>query len=226
MSASERVCSNSVLFALFKPNTLVRLAPLIPRQSPVRILDIGCGNHSPRYFRTQFPQGIYTGVDREVFNNTPTDLAMADAFLRVDLETTDLSLVPDEGFDVVVLSHVIEHLRRGPDILRHALRKSRPGGLLYVAHPHADSVRFPHRKDTLNFHDDPTHVTIVAPGEVERQLVAEGFRIIASGRTKLPHNLLLMPVKVVMSPWLGGVTGPMLWDLYGFEEFVVARRGE
>lgn len=223
MIPSERVCSNRLLFDLFKPDKLVRLSQWIHPDLPVRILDFGCGNHSPRYFKTQYPRCRYTGVDRDIFNNTAADMALIDDFRKVDLETWDLEDLPDGSFDLVVLAHVVEHLHRGRELVRLAATKVAAGGTIYVAHPHADSVRFPHRKDTLNFYDDPTHVTVLMDGEVAGLLRALGFVILDHGRTRLARNLALMPVKVVFSPWLGGVTGPMLWDLYGFEQYVVAR---
>lgn len=224
MIPSERVCSNRLLFALFKPDKLVRISAWTAPDQAVRILDFGCGNHSPRYFKTQYPRSRYTGVDRDVFNNTPADMALIDDFRKVDLETADLRDLPDRSFDLVVLAHVVEHLRRGRELVRLAAAKVASGGTIYVAHPHADSVRFPHRKDTLNFYDDPTHVTTFADGDVAGLLKELGLVVLDRGRTRFARNLALMPVKVAFSRWLGGVTGPMLWDLYGFEEYVVARR--
>jgi len=41
-------------------------------------LDIGCGNHSVRYFRAQYPRSHYTGVDQSLYNNTAADVAAMD----------------------------------------------------------------------------------------------------------------------------------------------------
>ncbi len=82
---------------------------------------------------------------------------------------------------------------------------------------------FPHRKDTLNRSNDPIHVTVLPDADAAGLLRELGFVILDRGRTRLARNLVLMPVKVVFSPWFG-VTGPMLWDLSGVEEYVVARR--
>jgi SAM-dependent methyltransferase len=220
---SERICANRLLFALLKPDKLVRLGRLLPRDRPWRVLDIGCGNHSVRYVKTQFPACHYTGIDRGLYRTTAADLRLMDEFRPTDLEAADLSECPDAGFDLVILAHVVEHLHRGPEILTAAARKVAPGGVLYVAHPHAASVQFPHRRDTLNFYDDPTHVRVWPPGEAARLLEQGGLVIVAHGRTRLPRNLLLMPLKVALSPGIGGVNGPMLWDLYGFEEYTIAR---
>jgi 2-polyprenyl-3-methyl-5-hydroxy-6-metoxy-1,4-benzoquinol methylase len=224
MIPSERICSNRLLFALFKPDKAVRLGRAIGHDASLRVLDVGCGNHSVRYLKTQFPKCRYTGIDRTLYHNTAADLALMDEFRPMDLESADLSMFPDRGFDLVVLAHVLEHLHHGREVLLAALPKVAPGGIVYVAHPHADSVGFPHRKDTLNFYDDPTHVAVWRPGEAVAVLGSHGFEILDAGRTRLARNLLLLPVKVTFSRYVGGVTGPMLWDLYGFEEYVLARR--
>ena len=223
MTLSDTVCSNRILFELFKPDKLVRLSRWVDIEGPVRILDLGCGGHSPRYFKTQFPHCKYTGVDHATYRNTLDDLSLADAYFEVNLDDSDLSFLPNKSYDLVVLSHVLEHLRNGRELLTCAASKVDVGGFVYVSHPHSDSVNFPHRADTLNFYDDVTHISIWSPNEARYILSEMGFEIIESGRTRLARNLLMMPIKAAISPFLGGVTGPMLWDLYGFEEFVIAR---
>ncbi len=224
MTLTEQICSNPVLFILLKPTKLVQLSALIDSTAYVRVLDIGCGNHSARYLRAQFPHCTYTGVDHSVYNNTPEDLALMDNFVSIDLDVSGLSTIPDESFDLVVLSHVLEHLKSGRSVLREAASKLRPGGLVYVSHPHADSTNFPSRKGTLNFYDDPSHVTVFRPAEIALLLASYGCEILDTGRIRLARNLALMPLKVLLAEAFSEGIGPLLWDLYGFEEYVIARR--
>jgi len=78
MSFEERAYSNRLLFYLVRPDRLVRLSHWLRSDSSLRILDIGCGNHSVRYFRAQYPRSHYTGVDQSLYNNTAADVAAMD----------------------------------------------------------------------------------------------------------------------------------------------------
>jgi SAM-dependent methyltransferase len=218
---SHLVCSNPLLFYLLKPAILQRLSRRFPSTASLRILDLGCGNHSVRYVRTQFPGCYYVGVDRSAHTNTEDDFREMNEFHQIDLDAVGLSVIPDRTFDLVILSHVIEHLRNGPSVVTQAVRKLRPGGTIYIAHPHAASVGFPSRRGTLNFRDDPTHITIYPPGAAARLLTTQGCAILTAGRTRSARNLAMMPLRLALGTVMGWPIGPALWDLYGFEEFVI-----
>ena len=81
------------------------------------LLDVGCGNHVVQIFKKWFPQARYYGIDREVYNNSPEDFARMEAFYKLDLEESDLLQIPDEGFDMINMAHVLEHVHRGLDVL-------------------------------------------------------------------------------------------------------------
>jgi len=109
-------------------------------------------------------------------------------------------------------------------VLVQAVTKVRKGGVIFVAQPHADSVNFPHRKGTLNFYDDPTHVTVFQPGEVATILASNGCEILKTGRTRMARNLMLMPLKMMVFGVFDQGTGRAFRDLYGFEEYTIGRR--
>lgn len=223
MNRVEIVLSNRLLFALFKPSILTHVSSLIRKPGQVSVLDLGCGNHSVRYFKMQFPSCYYVGIDRGVYNNDPLDFTLMNEYHQSDLESGIIQVVRDGVFDLVVLSHVLEHLRNGLKTLDAALRKAKPSGLIYVAHPYAEAVKFPSQKGTLNFFDDSTHVTLFAPGEIAKFLRSKGCEVLSHGRTRLLRNLVTMPPRTILASASGGNVGPTLWDLYGFEEFTVAR---
>ena len=74
-----------------------------------------------------------------------------------------LNLVFD--FDVVVASHVIEHLKDPIGLIRECVRVCRPGGVIYLEAPSERSVWMPSmpfkwdRFHSLSFFDDPTHIS-------------------------------------------------------------------
>ena len=119
MSASDeprsdfliRLSSIPVLAAIIGPTKVVQLRRWLDPRSRVRILDLGCGNHSVRYFKAAFPHSFYVGVDRELYHTTSQEAALMDSYLRLDLEAQDLGGLPDGSFDLVVLAHLLEHLR-------------------------------------------------------------------------------------------------------------------
>jgi hypothetical protein len=121
------------------------------------------------------------------------------------------------------LTHVLEHLEKGVKLVEDAARKLRKGGIMYVAYPSPRSVTFPSRRGTLNFYDDPTHITIIRKDELLEVFRRSGMEVVFAGMSRSIRGLLLMLARILMSPALGGVTGPVLWDLYGFEEIAVGR---
>ncbi len=103
-----------------------------------RLLDIGFGHGYLMQLSRAFGFEVY-GIDsssalverlRPLFGN------------RLHEATIGIDKIPWSGFDVVVMSHVLEHLGDLPGVLSDVLRCLNPGGLLYVAVPDMDSVQF------------------------------------------------------------------------------------
>lgn len=106
------------------------------RARPFRLLDVGTGNHSASIAKRWFPNCHYAGVDRDrSYNNDRRDFAAMDEFFRLDLTQLRFREIPTASYDVILLAHVIEHLRNGDEVLRALVPKLRPGGMLYVEFP-------------------------------------------------------------------------------------------
>lgn len=101
-------------------------------QSDTRFLDVGSGHGHMKLFFDE-GDGKWWGIE-------PWD-KRAKLCRRLGYEITELDLdksslpFPDDHFDVVIASHVIEHLEDSGAVVRDMGRVTKPGGLLLVATP-------------------------------------------------------------------------------------------
>jgi SAM-dependent methyltransferase len=194
---------------------------------PFSMLDVGCGNHSPSRTRRFLPRCNYFGIDRELYNNDAADLSAMSKFWQIDLESSDLTEIPDSSFDAIVMSHVIEHLRSGLDVLGTlATRKLKPGGVIYVEFPSVRSLGLPSMTGTLQFCDDPTHLRVYSVREIANVLLSQRLRILSAGRRRLWDRVILLPLAYLYRRLLQRdleVAG-IFWDLLGFADYVFAER--
>lgn len=190
------------------------------------MLDVGCGNHSASLTKQWFPGCAYSGIDRsrDFYNDERDHRAMAN-FYELDLTKLDFSQIPDDAFDVLMMTHVIEHLPNGDRALSGLLPKVRKGGTAYVEFPSERSTRLPSKKGTLNFHDDETHCRVYSVAEVERVFRDAGWRVVRSGARRDWARIVLTPLAMVKSKIdLGYVAGSVFWDLLGFADYVLAEK--
>ncbi len=139
-----------------------------------RLLDVGCGNGAfVRLMRD-------LGWDAEGVE--PDERAAARA-REAGLPVRGGALEPDEAgrgrFDVVTLSHVIEHVHDPADLLRRCSAVLRPGGLLWVATPNlmaAGAARF--GADWVQL-DPPRHLVLFTRASLGGLLVRCGYTSLA-----------------------------------------------
>lgn len=209
---------------LLMPFRLKILRPKYGMES-ITVLDVGCGSHSPTITKRFFPDWNYYGIDREWYGNDAHDRKVMSGYFELDLSRDSLTPVPDGAFDVVILSHIIEHLPNGLKVIEQLTHKLKKGGRIYVEFPGERSLGLPSMLDTLQFCDDSTHVRVYSVAEVANTLLSRGFRIIKAGtrRDKLRIFLfpLLVPIKYVFR---GHLSGGDFWDVTGFASFVYAEK--
>ena len=112
------------------------MAEAIARQASsgnARILDLGCANG-----------GLLAALKNQGFSNLvgvdPSEACAAAARSAYGIEAVAASLyaLPDLGlFDIITLSHVLEHLEDLPGAVRNFARLLRPGGMVYIEVPDA-----------------------------------------------------------------------------------------
>ena len=186
-------------------------------------LDVGCGSHSPTLTKKWFPNCIYDGIDKQNYNNNTEDFALMRNFYLLDLTKSDLSEVPDNSYDVIMLSHVIEHLQNGDEVLKNVTKKLKTGGKIYIEYPGVGSLSLPNMRGTLNFSDDKTHVRIYDVKEVANLLLQNSCEIIRAGRRKDNTRRLLFPL-IWLDCYLRNSPAGAFWDVFNFAEYVYAQK--
>ena len=197
------------------------------KKSPLNYLDVGCGNHMPTLTKHWFPQVSYYGIDREVYNNNEADLLPMKMFYKCDLESDNLEAIPDNFFDVIMCSHVVEHLTDAHTLLKRLSPKLKSGGEIYLEFPSVRSLSLWSARGTLNFCDDGTHVRVYTIPELVNTLLANNMKIIRAGKARdwlrVVFFFFSWPFQIY-SLWKHGQIHSryFLWDVTGFADYIHA----
>jgi len=152
------------------------LAERIPDKS-LRILDAGCSNGSFLSFLRDRGFTSLLGLD-------PSRSAVANAIAHNHVEAITGSFIspPDDigTFDVVALSHVLEHLTDVQDAIKSLHRLLRPGGLAYIEVP--DAARFDEFL-VAPYHDFNTeHINHFSLPLLEALMASNAFESVDAGQ--------------------------------------------
>ena len=189
------------------------------------MLDVGCGNNSPSITKKWFRYVEYHGIDLDDKYLSHEDKAAMKNFYKIDLEESNLDEIPETYFDVIIASHVIEHIDNGLDILSKLTKKLLPEGKLYIEYPSARSLNLPSVRGTLNFCDDQTHKRLYNIYEISNILLKNNLKIVRAGTRRDKIAILLFPIIMLRRIFLGqDLGGRGLWDITGFAEFIYAKK--
>ena len=126
-----------------------------------KILDVGCFGFI-QFKNTNIDKGLnfkHYGVDYMEPESIPENFT----FAKCNLDE-DVIPFPDDYFDLVVASHVIEHLKNPLNLISESLRVCKPNGKIYIEAPSERSLFLPgmffnyERMHSISFYDDPTHL--------------------------------------------------------------------
>lgn len=194
----------------------------------INILDVGCGYHSAELTRYYFPECRYYGLDKSNINlENLKKIKQFKYFWKIDLEKSNLNEIPNNFFDLIILSHVIEHLRNGEIVLLNLFKKLKKNGILYLEFPSFHTKDLPSLKRlgyTLNFYDDSTHIRMYTLKELKNFLIINNFKILKAGLYQDLKKIVLLPL--LFSYFLIARKFPeliaIIWNLLGFCSFIVA----
>jgi ubiquinone/menaquinone biosynthesis C-methylase UbiE len=195
-------------------------------KKPFKLLDIGAGNHSASKIKKVFPQCEYHGVDLEKeYNNSSEDFSLMKAFYEMDLTKLDMSSIPDNYFDAILMAHIIEHLHNGDEVIKKLLPKLKSGGYLYIEYPGIKSTKLPSMHGSLNFNDDPTHVRLYSVKELKTLFENNNCKVLKGGTKHNIWFILAMPFRILSFLVRGKkLQGNIFWDLLGFAEFLYVKK--
>jgi SAM-dependent methyltransferase len=167
-------------------------------------------------------------VDREEYNNSPSDMRAMDQFYRIDLDKETLNSLPENHYDVVVAAHVLEHLENPYEVLKALISKLKKGGKIYLEFPSLKSLGLPSMEGTLQFCDDTTHVSLLNPYDIANILLRQGITIRKARLRRDWIRLLTSPLFLLdnVRRSLSGKKARSrgLWDLTGFAYYVYGEK--
>jgi len=142
-----------------------------------RVLDVGCGKGELAHDLAERAGATVVGIDVN-----PWSLAFAReqmAHPQVTYVEADVwDFAPDEPFDVVVMSNVLEHVERRVELLRRLRLTARPGRFLVrVPVLERDWVVPLRRELGLHYFSEPTHCTEYDPDGLRAELAEAGLEV-------------------------------------------------
>jgi 2-polyprenyl-3-methyl-5-hydroxy-6-metoxy-1,4-benzoquinol methylase len=142
------------------------------------ILDVGCG--SGQFLDLMKSLGWNTtGVD---FDEKAV-LASRQKDLDVHLGSLEEQHFPDNYFDAITLSQVIEHVYDPTALLMECRRILKPGGRIVICTPNFNSIGSRLFKNHWRGLEPPRHLNIFTPGSLKRLVELSGLEIIRNHST-------------------------------------------
>lgn len=185
----------------------------------LRILDVGCGSKSPALTKYWLNPAEYHGIDNGYWEDDVEGYKNIDKFYMLDLSNSLLDEIPEDYFDIIILSHVIEHIKNGEFIINLLCSKLKMKGIIYIETPSPKTLNYPSAIGFLNFYDDLTHVRCYYDSEIVPVLQNNGLKVVKSGcRCDLIRVIVFTPLAIIMNilywiPFKKRICSHGLWDI-------------
>jgi 2-polyprenyl-3-methyl-5-hydroxy-6-metoxy-1,4-benzoquinol methylase len=136
-----------------------------------RLLDVGCGSGEWLTFMRELGW-LVEGVD---FDDDAVKVARKDG-LEVKCGSLEHQGFPNDNFDVVTLSHVIEHVPDPVETLAECVRILKPGGKLVLFTPNSASLSHNLFKQDWRGLEPPRHLHIFSEPSLRQALESVGIK--------------------------------------------------
>lgn len=143
-----------------------------------RVIDIGCGNGALAYDMAELGSALVTGV--ELNESSLVEAKKRYSHKRVQYVHGDvLQDLPDESFDVAVMSNVLEHLPNRVEFLRAAQERLHPKRWLIRVPLYERDWRVPLMDELgVDYRLDSTHCTEYTQESFAEEMGQAGFEVV------------------------------------------------
>jgi len=215
-----------------KPYKYRLISKLIDNKQTINILDVGCGHNSFNICKKYFLFDNYDGIDKEIWQGKDDDYKDLTHLFLIDLETEQEKIdhLNDTYYDLILMSHVIEHLSNGDEVIEKLLPKLSKNGVIYIETPSVKTLTYPSGIGFFNFHDDSTHRKVYSYRDLSNLLIINNCKVVKAGIRRDPVRLIFYsPFYLVWNilyslPFNKKWDVRGLWDFFGIAQFVLARK--
>ena len=138
--------------------------------TPGKILDVGCG---PGWLLS----AINPGWDK--YGIEPSRIAgtIASAHANIEIGTFENAIIESEAFDLIVMYHVVEHMKNPVNTLKSVRSMLGAKGHMILGTPDFDSGAARRYGTNYRLLHDPTHISLFSNDSMHRLLRDIGFKI-------------------------------------------------
>jgi SAM-dependent methyltransferase len=152
-----------------------------------RLLEVGCGDGTrlaALHKRGWFVEGQEIDPDAVVHCRSKGLEVHEGSIIQLGLSEC--------SYDVILMSHVLEHVENQTELLAHCKKLLKPGGRLVMSVPNIRSLgHFVYKRNWLNL-DPPRHVILHSPQSLTNLLRGAGFSIAEMRTVPLNFELIAM----------------------------------
>lgn len=167
-----RIISPTRYFLLYE-NQLRRIVSCIENSVPLKILDVGCGDG---VIASLVPSHhLFFGIDLALSRVKGCQLALGTSGREFAVADAQHLPCPEEYFDLVIFSEVIEHLPNPSGALAEVWRVLKHGGRMVISTPSAM-----HHLEKIGELYEHQHLQLFSPGSLQDIVTAAGFEVVNS----------------------------------------------
>ena len=141
-------------------------------QTPGNMLEIGCG--SGDYMK--YMKNLGWRVEGVEIDPAACRCAREENLLTVHEGTLESAVFPDNGFDAIVMNHVIEHIYNPVELLKECHRIIKPGGRVILITPNIESWGHSQFQENWRGLEPPRHIHIFSPRTMNKMAKLANFK--------------------------------------------------
>lgn len=172
----------SYFFQRGKEETAKYISSFLPDKNST-ILDIGCG-------RAGLLKELYHLGYKNVYGNDIEKPENLPSYIEFFKGSMSAHPIKPGFFDFVSLFHVFEHLPEPNRVIDNMVEMIKPGGMLYIVYPDAQSRQCKTYGENWFHLDPPRHLHLVPSSKLIASIEAKGFKLIQRDTNFLSYHVI------------------------------------